>query len=97
MAPEESDRLGVRQRCPFSLFGAEEIALNILPLKVFVGICCALGCCPDRELKAFYGTIPKLAGPHDIFGSQHRHNYFKRHEVSIAPYFNRLGGTYLDA
>ena len=98
MAPETSDHLlGIRQRHAVSFFGAEKSALQIFPFQVLVRIRSTLGGGPNREFEAFYEPIPKFAGPHHVFGAQHRHDTTsQRHKVCVTSHFNCLGGTYLN-
>ena len=88
---------GPRNLHAVGLFGGEETAFQVVSSQVRIGIGRSLGGGPDGELETLDGPVSKLAGPHHVFGSHHRHDAAsQRNEVGIASHLDRLRRADLD-
>jgi hypothetical protein len=79
-------------------FRGQQLAFKIVTLQIVVRISSTFRRGPDGELETLDGTVAELAGPHNVFGTHHRHDgASQRHKVGISTYFNGLGGANLYA
>ena len=87
------DGFRCRQLVAFCLFGGKQFTVKVLTYQIQVSIGSTFRGCPDGKLKALDETVSEFTGPHNILGSQHRHNAAsQRHKIGITSDLNRLCG-----
>ena len=97
-ATDALNRLGPGDLFPLGFLGAEQTAFEVLAPQIAVGISRSLGRRPDGELETFDDPVSEFTGPHNVFGSQHRHDAASEgYEIGVTPHLNSLGGTDFDA